>query len=445
MRVTASPPQSEESIRGSELERAMIGVLLSFPELLDDIEISTSDFGAELNRIILEAIFSLHRGASVPVDWSTVAVEVSRLGFGDYVGAENLRDMANSAHSPEAAPAFLAELRVCASRRRIAELGKTLVDLSSSLPIDDLVARAERMLADVRTPTTTAATYSYAELANMAYESTERQRQTNGGTTDGSEWLPCSIWELRDVLRYERKTMAVLGGRPGTGKSTLGFQLAEDIASQGFTFAIASQEMHELQVGRRALARRTRIAVNTMKDGGVINLNLLRRAADEAGRLPIEVDCRPGRTLTDLRTWIRKLKREAAAGKRPKVFGLLLDYAQISKFGSGGREEARHEALGRFITGMADMAKEEDIYAIVLSQLNRGAEARADKRPEAGDLAAADAINCAAAWIGLTHRDPADPKWRERCDLIVAKSRDGVTDSRELKFDGPSYTFGETR
>ena len=78
---------------------------------------------------------------------------------------------------------------------------------------------------------------------------------------------------------------------------------------------------------------------------------------------------------------------------------------------------------------------------IALSQLNRGPEQRADKKPALSDLRESGSLEQDADMVILLHRESAYEKDNPRAgeaDLIVAKHRNGPTRTITVAFHGTS-------
>lgn len=111
----------------------------------------------------------------------------------------------------------------------------------------------------------------------------------------------------------------------------------------------------------------------------------------------------------------------------------VIDYLGYMDLPKGERQDLRVQEATR---ALKRLAKELQIPIVLIAQLNRGVEGRANRRPGMSDLRDSGAIEQDADLICLLHREDyydKDSHLAGFAELIVAKQRDGKTGTLPLK------------
>jgi replicative DNA helicase len=151
---------------------------------------------------------------------------------------------------------------------------------------------------------------------------------------------------------------------------------------------------------------------------------------------PMFIDDSPNMTMMEIRSKARRLKQ------KHDLKLIVIDYMQLMS--SGKKVESRQLEVSEFSRQIKLLAKEIDCPVIALSQLNRGPEQRADKKPMAADLRESGSLEQDADMIILLHREDVYEKESTRpgeADLIIAKHRNGPTRDLVVAFQGHYSRF----
>lgn len=255
--------------------------------------------------------------------------------------------------------------------------------------------------------------------------------------------LPTSFVELDQLLcGLHPGEMIVVAGRPSMGKTSFALNVAEHIgADENLPVAIFSLEMSRQQLVERILCSRAKVDSQQVRKGMVSTEQHaeLSRVGGELYEKPIFIDDTPGLTPLMLRAKCRRLKSQH------NVQCVFVDYLQLMAM--GGQVESRQQEISTISRYLKAMARELEIPVMVLSQLNRSSEGREDHRPRMSDLRESGCIEQDADVVLLLHREDYYNKGREEfnetntAEIIVAKQRNGPTDTVRLYFDGRFTRF----
>ena len=297
------------------------------------------------------------------------------------------------------------------------------------------------------------------------------QRQGPAGISTGMRSVDEALGGL------EPQTVTVLAGRPGMGKSALGWGWAVHAAREAKAahgrgeekqgVLMLSLEMSAEQLGRRSLSAVSGVPLEAIKRGrlGQEQFDRLVLARRELGELPLLIEDSGGMNVGVIRLKARAAKRRHGLGL------IVVDHLHLIRPEEADARNGGTWAVGKVSNALKAMAKEFNCPVLALAQLNRGVEGREEKRPTLADLRQAgeleqDADNVAFIYRGEYYLPKGEPeqkpgemqgKFAERCadldearqrlkgraELIFEKVRDGSPCSVPLLFDGDRTLFSE--
>ncbi len=261
-----------------------------------------------------------------------------------------------------------------------------------------------------------------------------------GHRGEGMVGVPTGFAELDRLTNgLHPGQMIVLAARPAIGKSTLALDIARSASiKHGLTSVIFSLEMSRNEITMRMLSAEARVPLQNMRKGQMRDEDWQKLAATmgKISSAPLFIDDSPNMSLMEIRAKCRRLKQ------RHDLKLVIIDYLQLMS--SGKRVESRQQEVSEFSRALKLLAKELEVPVIAISQLNRGAEQRTDKKPMLSDLRESGAIEQDADVVILLHREDAYERESPRAgeaDLIVAKHRNGPTDTIVVAFQGQYARF----
>jgi replicative DNA helicase len=224
-----------------------------------------------------------------------------------------------------------------------------------------------------------------------------------------------------------------------THNSTLGLDICRAASIRHeLASVIFSLEMSRTEITMRLLSAESGVPLQNMRRGTMKDEDWTRLAATmgRVSEAPLYIDDSPNMSLMEIRAKCRRLKQ------RHGLRLVVVDYLQLMS--SGKRVESRQQEVSEFSRALKLLAKELEVPVIAISQLNRGPEQRTDKRPQMSDLRESGSLEQDADVVILLHREDAYEKESPRAgeaDLIVAKHRNGPTDTVTVAFQGHRARF----
>ena len=243
---------------------------------------------------------------------------------------------------------------------------------------------------------------------------------------------------------FQRSDLIIIAARPSMGKTAFALNISENCAVKDKkTVGIFSLEMSSEALLLRLLCSRAQIDSHAMRTGFLPKdeYRKVARAYGELSASPIFVDDTPGISLSELRAKAMRLKH-----KEGKLDLVVVDYLQLMTAGTK-RYENRTQEVSAISRGLKAIAKELVVPVVALSQLSRAPESRSakDNEPKLSDLRESGAIEQDADVVMFIYRpevnDRTNEELRNKAKLIIAKQRNGPTDTVQLAFLKSSTRF----
>ncbi|MCP2638296.1 replicative DNA helicase [Microbacterium sp. HD4P20] len=420
-------------------QSALGGMMLSKDAVADVIEtLRGTDFYIPKHELIFEAILTLYSHGE-PTDVVAVTDELIKTGELQRAGgADYLHTLTSIVPTAANAGYYASIVSERALLRRLVEAGTKIVQMGYSGQGEalDLVNNAQ---AEIYSVTGTEAAEDYVPLTiavDAAVEEIEAARGRDGQMTG----IPTGFAGLDQLTNgLHPGQMIIIAARPAMGKSTLALDFARAAAiKHDFPTIFFSLEMGRSEIAMRLMSAEGAVPLQSMRKGTLDSRDWTTIAATR-GRIndaPLYIDDSPNMTLVEIRAKCRRLKQKAGLKM------VVIDYLQLMT--SGKRVESRQQEVSEFSRALKLLAKELQCPVIALSQLNRGPEQRADKKPALSDLRESGSIEQDADMVVLLHREAAYEKESPRAgeaDLIVAKHRNGPTDTITVAFQGHFSRF----
>ncbi|WP_454086280.1 replicative DNA helicase [Georgenia sp. Marseille-Q6866] len=429
-----TPPQdlaAEQSVLG--------GMLLSKDAIADVVEeLRGPDFYRPAHELVYDAIIDLY-GRGEPADAVTVAAELGRRGeLGRVGGAAYLHTLIASVPTAANAGYYARLVRDQAVLRRLVEAGTRIAQLGYATDggdVDDLVNSAQAEVYAVTEQRTSEDYVPLRDTINLTME--EIENAANRG--EGMVGVPTGFNDLDTLTNgLHGGQMIIIAARPAIGKSTLSLDMCRSASiKHGLTSVIFSLEMGRTELTMRLLSAEAGVPLQNMRKGTMRDEDWTKVAAamSRVSEAPLFIDDSPNMSLMEIRAKARRLKQ------RHDLRLIVVDYLQLMS--SGKRVESRQQEVSEFSRALKLLAKELEVPVIAVAQLNRGPEQRTDKKPAMSDLRESGSLEQDADMVMLLHREDAyDRETRPgEADIIVAKHRNGPTDTITVAFQGHYSRF----
>jgi replicative DNA helicase len=439
-RPNASPTYERVPPHNIEAEESVLGsMLLSRDAIAEVLELlHEDDFYRPAHRTVFRSVLDLYSHGQA-VDPVTAAEELRRSGeLADVGGAPFLHTLVSSVPTAANAGYYARIIKEAGILRRLIDTGTRIVQLGYETPQDTerAVDLAESWVYQVAQGRVTEDYQSLREVLTSTLEAIELLHNDSREITG----VPTGFPELdRLTSGLQPSNLIIVAARPAVGKSTLGLDVARHASVRSSVPTVVfSLEMSKTELVQRLMCAECSVDMQRLRTGRMEDTDWTRltRSLGKLADAPLFIDDSAALTMMELRAKCRRLKQRHGLGL------VVVDYLQLMQ--SSKRVESRQQEVSEISRALKLLAKELAVPVIAISQLSRQTESRSDKKPMLSDLRESGALEQDADMVMFIYRedlyDPESPRKGE-ADLIVAKHRNGPTDSVTVTFQGQYSRF----
>lgn len=429
---------AERPLIALEAEHGVLGALMHEPELCETVGafLSPLDFSNDDHSTLYTLILGCH-SKKVRPDSITLSEIRSDLPSGEMTivyASELMRNVPSAANGVSYARIVVERARA----RKLHEVGARLMAMASERgKIPDQVAAAQSLVFELSAKSERPDVVSLREAMSPVFD--EMETRWKGEKPVG---LDFGLPDLDKIVRGLRPgNLAIIAGRPGTGKTVLGVGLAEHLAiKKSGSALIFSLEMSQTELAKRSLASQSGVDQLLIDSGKALDdqesIMRMTAAVNRSASADVRICDREALTFSRICA-ISRFENRAK-----KLDLIVIDYLGLINPEPGNRHQNRNQELGAISRGLKALAKELEIPIVALAQLNRSIETRTDAKPKMSDLRDSGEIEQDADVIIMAHRDMQSERGQNGLtEIDVVKVRHANPGFCLLQFQGQYARF----
>ncbi len=417
-----------------DAERSVLGAILLRNDAINAAMevLQPDDFYREAHQLLLEHMVQLSE-KSAAIDLITLSESLARADALEKVGGPayitRLVDGVPRSTNVEYYAQIVKEKSTL--RRLITEAGRIASDAyDADRDASEILDEAERSIFSIADARIGTGFVPLAHLVDSALDNIEKLQHYKSLVTG----VPTGFYDLdQKTSGMQPSDLVIIAARPSMGKTSFVINMAQNAALEhGKVVGVFSLEMSKEQLFMRMLTSEARVDSQRLRQGMLLERDLpaIAQAAEKLSMARIFLDDTASIGVLEMRAKARRLKAEHGLDM------LVIDYVQLMQ--GRGRFENRQQELTSISRSLKGLAKELHVPILILSQLSRAPDARADHRPPLSDLRESGALEQDADVVMFIYREdrykgPEDEDTGE-AEIIIAKQRNGPVGTVKLAF-----------
>lgn len=441
-----------------DLERAILSTCYYSEEAYTyiDGDIEPSDFKLQAHQDIFSAMIACVN-AHEPISYAFLKKHknIDEAALAAITGTTTVVDIVK----------YATELREMAIKRHLMSFALTMpARIKEEKPISDITEGINQELFTLTNRIHRNDIKDAPLIIRELLEEFERQKASENKEIVG---LDTGFSELNKKIKgFKNGDLIIIAARPGMGKTTIALNFIDKVLKNRQGVVLFSLEMPAVQIMQRLIAAKTSIPLQKIISVDLTDTEWERviDACNYYSDSPLFIYDSGYVSISEVRAVMRKLceQRREDGG----IALCVVDY--IGLMMSSGKFTERHLQVSEISRGLKLLARQLKLPIIALSQLNRGLESRANKRPMLSDLRESGAIEQDADTILFVYRDEIYREQEEQerenrakaegidykrkftmsavkepAELIIGKNRNGPTGTVKLEFHKENSTFVE--
>ncbi len=430
-----------------EAEQSLLGCLFISQDACADIfpMLTSADFYSQSHQKIYQAMYDNYL-RDIAVDYITVSNRLENNGELEEVGGLSyLTDLTNYVPSAANYKNYYQIIKADSVLRQIIDVSQATINKAfENADAEDVLNFAEDGIFKISQSKQNNMLQHISAGVNEVVDLMEKvsaDPNYNLGIKVGFPTLD------RITNGFKPGELIIIAARPGIGKTTLAVNFAVNAALKyKKTVAMFDLEMSALQVAQRFLCSTGRVPMDYVKGGTKDNsiwstMLETKKILEDSN---IYIDDTTSIKPADILSRCRRLKAKSGLDM------VIIDYLQLMKAEKQSKDGNRQQEVADLTRNIKLAARELGVPILLLSQLNRESEKRADHTPQLSDLRESGSIEQDADIVMFISDQAAEGQEQSSSDddaidysLVIAKHRNGPRGTIPIKWKSEFTQFYE--
>ena len=423
-----------------EAEQSVVGAMLMDKDAITTAGeiISGDDFYQASYGVIFDSMIELFNEGK-PVDLITLQERLKEKDVpAEIASLEFVRDLVTAVPTSANVKYYAQIVADKSLMRKMIKLNESIENMcyAGKESVESIMEQTEKSMFQLLQRRTTGDYVPIKQVVLNALDKIEKASKSKGTVTG----IPTGFIDLDYKLSgFQPSDFILIAARPSMGKTAFVLNIAQYMAfKKNKAVAIFSLEMSKEQLVNRLFSLESQVDAQSLRTGNMKDSDWekLIEGAGIIGQSKLIIDDTPGISISELRSKCRKYKLEHGLDI------IIIDYLQLMTGSVGRSSESRQQEVSDISRQLKGLARELNVPVVSLSQLSRAVESRPDKRPMLSDLRESGAIEQDADMVCFIHRPEyykiyQDEKGHDlhgMAEIIIAKHRNGATDTVKLRF-----------